>query len=283
MVLQKSFTLVELLVVLAIVALLVALLLPALAGTRQNAQVIRCLANQKRLAVAWMMYARDQNEFLVPNRGLGGQSPLTGNPQTNPDLQPGGQYAQWCPGNMQNITVALSYDQWIKAGWLYPYLNTLSVYHCPSDQNRLPRGVALAFQKPALRTYSMNAWIQSMDAAGYQTAAWNGITGYKVYTRLSNILRPLPSKTWVFIEESPSSLDDAYFTVDPTQTTAWYSLPAVLHGNASVLAFADGHSDVHRWTDANMIGGIIGHGSTIPADPNSQDLAWLLSVTTVHQ
>ena len=104
MVRQKGFTLVELLVVLAIVALLVALLLPALAGTRQNAQVIRCLANQKRLAVAWMMYARDQNEFLVPNRGLGGQSPLTGNPQTNPDLQPGGQYAQWCPGNMQNIT-----------------------------------------------------------------------------------------------------------------------------------------------------------------------------------
>src|SRR5215831_1749352 len=150
---RTGFTLIELLVVLASVAIVVTMLLPAIAGTRQNAQVVQCLINQKRLAAGWIMYARDQNEFLVPNRGLNGQSLLVVNPRTNPDLQPGGIYAQWCPGNMQNITVALSYDQWIKAGWLYPYLNTLSVYHCPSDQNRLPRGVAPAFQKLALRTY----------------------------------------------------------------------------------------------------------------------------------
>ena len=26
-----------------------------------------------------------------------------------------------------------------------------------------------------------------------------------------------------------------------------------MHGNASVLAFADGHADAHRWTDSTMI------------------------------
>ena len=40
-------------------ALLAAMLLPALAGTRQNSQVIGCLANQRQLAAAWIMYARD--------------------------------------------------------------------------------------------------------------------------------------------------------------------------------------------------------------------------------
>jgi len=281
----KGFTLIELLVVLATVALLVAMLLPAIAGTRQNSQVIGCLANQKRLAAGWIMYARDNNDVLVPNRGLGGQSPLTVNPLTNPDLRPGGQYAQWCPGNMQNVTIALNYDQWIKAGLLYPYLSSLSVYHCPADLNRVPRNVAPSFRKPALRTYSMNSWIQSMDGAGYNAAAWNGITGYVIYTKLANMSRPGPSKTWVFMEESPIGVDDAYFAVDPRQTTTWYNVPAVLHGNASVLAFADGHSDAHRWTDANMIHGIgaNGNGNNISADPNSQDLAWLLSVTTVHQ
>ncbi len=248
---QKGFTIIELLVVLASVAILATMLLPALAGTRQNSQVIGCLANQKRLAAGWIMYARDQNEVLVPNRGLGGQSPLTVNPLTNPDLQPGGKFAQWCPGNMLNITIALNYDQWMKAGWLYPYLNTLSVYHCPSDHNLIPRNVAPSFRKPALRTYSMNCWMQSMDGSGYSTAAFNGITGYVVYTKLANMPRPGPSKTWVFIEESPNSIDDAYFAIDPTQTKTWFNTPAVLHGNASVLAFADGHSDAHRWTDAN--------------------------------
>jgi len=282
---QKGFTLIELLVVLASVAIMVAMLLPALAGTRQNSQVVGCLANQKRLAAGWMMYARDNNDVLVPNRGLGGQSPVVVNPQTNPDLQPGGNFAQWCPGNVQNITIALSYDKWIKTGLLYPYLSTLSVYHCPSDQNRIPRNVASAFQKTALRTYSMNSWVQSMDGPGYNTAAFNGISGYIVYTKLANMSRPGPARTWVFMEESPIGIDDAYFALDPGTTATWFNVPAVLHGNTSVLTFADGHSDAHRWTDGNMIHGVGANhaGNNISADPNSQDLAWLLSVTTIHQ
>lgn len=282
---KTGFTLIELLVVLAGVAIMVAVLLPALAGTRQNSQVIGCLANQKRLLAGWIMYARDNNDVLVPNRGLGGQSPVVVNPQTNPDLQPGGNFAQWCPGNVQNITIALSYDKWIKTGLLYPYLSTLSVYHCPSDQNRIPRNVASAFQKTALRTYSMNSWVQSMDGPGYNTAAFNGISGYIVYTKLANMSRPGPARTWVFMEESPIGIDDAYFALDPGTTATWFNVPAVLHGNTSVLTFADGHSDAHRWTDGNMIHGVGANhaGNNISADPNSQDLAWLLSVTTIHQ
>jgi prepilin-type N-terminal cleavage/methylation domain-containing protein len=283
---KTGFTLIELLVVVAVLVVLAAMLLPAIAGTRQNSQVIGCLANQKRLVAGWIMYARDNNDFLVPNRGLGGQSPITVNPLTNPGLQPGGQYAQWCPGNMQNPAIGYYYyDQWIKAGLLYPYLNTLSVYHCPADQNRIPRAVAPTLRKPALRTYSMNCWVQSMDGAGYQTAAFNGIPGYIVYTKLANMTRPGPGKTWVFMEESPYSIDDAYFAVDPRTTAIWYNLPGVLHGNASVLAFADGHSDAHRWTDGNMIHGTGANpiGNNVPPDPNSQDLSWLLSATTVHQ
>ncbi len=282
---QKGFTLIELLVVIATVVLLVTMLLPALAGTRQNSQVIGCLANQKRLVAGWIMYARDNNEVLVPNRGLGGQSPLTLNPQTNPDLQPGGQFAQWCPGNMRNSVIALNYDQWIKAGLLYPYLNRVSTYHCPADHNQVPSTAPPSFRKPALRTYSMNSWVQSMDTAGYHTAAWNGITGYIVYTKLADMSRPGPSRTWVFMEESPIGLDDAYFAVDPRQTTTWFNSPSVLHGNASVLAFADGHSDAHRWTDANMIHGIGANasGDNVPADPSSHDLSWFISATTVHQ
>jgi prepilin-type N-terminal cleavage/methylation domain-containing protein len=282
---KAGFTLIELLVVIACLAILAVMLLPALAGTRQNSQVIECLANQKRLLAGWIMYARDNNDVLVPNRGLGGQSPVVVNPLTNPDLQPGGMYAQWCPGSMQNIVVALYYDQWIKAGLLYPYLNTLSVYHCPSDQTRMPRGVNPSFQRASLRTYSMNSWVQSMDSSGYNTTAWKGITGYTVYTRLANMSRPGPAKIWVFMEESPIGIDDGYFAVDPTQTTTWFNIPAVLHGNASVLVFADGHSDAHRWTDANMIHGAGSNstGDNVPASPNSPDLAWLISATTVHQ
>ncbi len=96
---ETGFTLIELLVVIASLVILAVTLLPGFAGTRQNSQVIGCLANQRQLAAAWMMYARDNNDVLVPNRGLGGQPPQVTytDPRTNPDLQPGGQYAQLVP------------------------------------------------------------------------------------------------------------------------------------------------------------------------------------------
>jgi hypothetical protein len=183
---------------------------------------------------------------------------------------------------MQNQTIALHYIDWIKAGLLYPYINNVNVYHCPADYNRVPRTVIPAFRVPAMRTYSMNCWLQSMDTAGNHTAAWQGIAGYFVYTKLANMARPGPSKTWVFMEESPIGIDDAYFAVDPRQTTTWYNSPAVLHGNASEMSYADGHSETKQWTDGNMIHGIgaNANGDNVPASPTSGDLPWLVSRTT---
>jgi prepilin-type N-terminal cleavage/methylation domain-containing protein/prepilin-type processing-associated H-X9-DG protein len=286
---EKGFTLIELLAVIAIIAILAVTLLPALAGTRQNSQVIRCLANQRQLAAAWTMYAGDNNDVLVPNRGLNGQNleNPNGDPRQQSVLQPGGQCADWCPGNLQmtqdvvpgNYPGGSKYSWWIQAGLLYPYINNINVYHCPADHGIAPTGGG-PFTAPALRTYSMNCWVQPMDAPGNQTATWNGTTGYMAYTKLSDMVKPGPTKTWVFMEENPLAINDGFFVVNPLDSTIWYEVPGVLHGNASVLAFADGHADTHRWTDKNMI---TATGNNIPADPNSADLAWLISASTAPQ
>jgi prepilin-type N-terminal cleavage/methylation domain-containing protein len=281
MVCRKGFTLIELAVVLATVALLAAMLLPALAQTRQNSQVIECQANQRQLAVAWMMYARDNNDKLVPVGSLAYQPASFGeNPLNDVNLQPGGILAQFCPGNLQSsvMTAGHYYTNWIKAGLIYPYIQNIAVYKCPADLSMVPYNFPATFPRPSERTYSVNCYVGGMQW-------WD--PNYKLYRKLSDMNRPGPSHTWVFIEESPTSIDDCYFALDPATPNLWYNSPAVLHGNASVLTYADGHSEAHRWTDANMISGVNPQNPAqprydVPADPHSGDLAWLFSVSTVH-
>src|SRR5664279_6300258 len=101
---EDGFTLVELLVVMATVAILAVLLLPAIAGTKPNSQAFQCLENQRQLTIGWQMYAEDNNGKLVPNGGAFGGTGFTPPTPTDPRLQPGGAWYQWCPGDMSSFS-----------------------------------------------------------------------------------------------------------------------------------------------------------------------------------
>ncbi|MBM3500345.1 MAG: DUF1559 domain-containing protein [Armatimonadetes bacterium] len=63
---RRGFTLIELLVVIAIIAILAAILFPVFARAREKARQASCQSNLKQIELAWLMYAQDYDERVMP-------------------------------------------------------------------------------------------------------------------------------------------------------------------------------------------------------------------------
>jgi prepilin-type N-terminal cleavage/methylation domain-containing protein len=62
----RGFTMIELLVVVAIIAILLGILLPALRGARESSRLAQCMSNMRQLSVGAMLYAEDQKDGMWP-------------------------------------------------------------------------------------------------------------------------------------------------------------------------------------------------------------------------
>ena len=70
---RRAFTLIELLIVIAIIAILAAILFPVFAAARENARATTCANNLKQLGLAFTQYAQDYDEtYPIDVSGVNG-------------------------------------------------------------------------------------------------------------------------------------------------------------------------------------------------------------------
>lgn len=261
-----GFTLIELLVVIAIIAILAAMLLPALAKAKTKAQGISCMNNLKQLQLGWTLYSGDNSDKIVLSGGL---EVLVTSPN-DPAGLPGGSKSQWCLGTVESLPAATN-TLLLKNGLLFNYVESYAVYKCPADQKRVANS-------PTVRSMSMSAWMNPIRD-------WNSIKGYtganalRVYRKQSDIMNPSSADCWVFIDENPYSINDASFICDPN-ANVWWDVPASYHNGAGGLSFADGHAEIKRWRDNNLLKLTSVPTGGLPRDTSVNDLKWLQDRST---
>ena len=91
---------------------------------------------------------------------------------------------------------------------------------------------------------------------------------------------------WVLLDENPWSINDGWFCSD-NAAQQWVDKPAVYHNNCCGFSYADGHSEIHKWRDGNLItfkGPLPALGQpspAVPAQPGIGDIDWLMQHSSI--
>jgi prepilin-type processing-associated H-X9-DG protein len=83
---------------------------------------------------------------------------------------------------------------------------------------------------------------------------------------------------WVLTDEDPSGLNDAAFAFGMT-SPSWFDFPGSFHNNGCGFAFADAHSETHKWLRKPSTEALQG-SITDPA--GLQDWNWLRDRTSAN-
>lgn len=107
---------------------------------------------------------------------------------------------------------------------------------------------------------------------------------YRIFRKTTDITAPTPSSVFVFQDVNPANICFPAFGVrmPGSPIEGFYHYPATHHGRGSVLSFADGHVETHRWKDPRTaarpsFGNAIAHWDV---SKQNADLAWLQAHAT---
>lgn len=199
---RRGFTIIELLVTIAIIAVLVGLLVPVLRQSRAATRGVVCLANQHQLIVGWAAYANDYTDHAMPLAY-----------SSFADTHSLDRIFWW--GSINAAATEVNYDR----GFISPYLGAVlarkSVFECPSQPwgTYNTQGVIGA----PTSTFGYNGYYLSPR----YTPGWGSTIRKRPWRRLYEIL--LPNELFVFA--------DSLLAGDPPLNTALLDPPLLWNGS----------------------------------------------------
>ncbi|MBP9900311.1 MAG: prepilin-type N-terminal cleavage/methylation domain-containing protein [Verrucomicrobiota bacterium] len=230
----RGFTLIELLVVIAIIAILAAMLLPALGKAKEKAKGIACYNSNKQIALAFMMYAGDSNDYLPPLN--------TGN------------------FNAGTITTNWWFAVLDSGRYLTGSSLTNNVWRCPAVKDAdIDPSVVAYFKSPCEGYGPLEGNTETQGIIRYGKSSSGGNLGSRKLTELKRASQlwligdvGYPKTGWT-TDKMPAAYFTEIATKQPNVAGGWtfapYKQPACRHNGRAVLSFCDGHIESRKWSD----------------------------------
>jgi prepilin-type N-terminal cleavage/methylation domain-containing protein/prepilin-type processing-associated H-X9-DG protein len=231
---RLAFTLIELLIVIAIIGILSALLLPALARSKSSAQRIQCISNLRQLGIGMQLYWNDND----------GQCFTTRTVSTN------GGIIHWC-GWLDGTKPEGQRPYDFSYGKLYPYINASDVRLCPS-LNSSPTPLKLKATNIVFFSYGYN---------GVALSPSNSTLHPVNIAQIKNLL-----DTALFADaaqindfQAPAShnnpmLEEWYYLDNPTNYSSanYYPHGHFRHAARANVAFCDAHVGQEKYLPGSL-------------------------------
>lgn len=204
---RRVFTLVELLIVIAVVAILASMLLPALNMARESGRRVLCVGNQKQLHLGYLGYMSDHNDWLLC------------------DVRwQAGDFVSPSRGVLPTILPYLGARDLSKEA-LAANASLRRTLTCPSNPDKLAYANSIT---PTNISYGLNVFLA--DIVDFNRVRFNA----KIAGRAASI---------VVLTDMRDTFDEFVFPLDPTKSYDW---PNPRHNSGVNLLFMDGHVEWRR-------------------------------------
>ena len=214
---RRAFTLVELLVVIAVIGILAGLLLPGLARARSAADGARCVSNLHQSALAVQLYWDEHTGVAFSERTI----------RTN------GGWRYWFGWLQDGAEGQRSFDA--TQGALWPYFHGRGVEVCPSLNRASPLFKAKA--RGAAYGYAYNLLLGPRGLPGRALTSVARPAGLAVFAdggQVNDFQEPASA-------EHPMLEEFYYFDTNTVSSTVHFR-----HRGRAQVAFADGHLGTER-------------------------------------
>ncbi len=229
----KSFTLIELLIVVAIIAILAGMLLPALNKAREKAKTIKCASNMKQWGTGFALYSNTYDDYLCGSHNVPFQA-VSGSMATR----------KWFDYYSTSRYIASGGV----AGSKSAYENS-GIGVCPSNEKDGVDSATITFKSSS---YIMNGSIGVNGGTGASTHPNSCGNGKNLYARISSFRQPSGK---IYITDGKDGVQEASFVTCyffPENDNSIAGRTSLRHNKLANALWVDGHVSLIQYADTQV-------------------------------